>query len=108
MSHSSNLLGFYGNFFRKSTIFAVSPYPIAFRAAAGDREEYGAGFVACGILTFIVPVLPLITLGTTTLAIIALLVAAASALVTFPGALILDMFSNSNSVADVVSDMWNA
>lgn len=99
MSKLLTLSGTYGSFFWGCTKFAVSPYTQTFKAIAtsGNHNDpvelitnsIAAG-VVCGMLTFVVPVLPVIAAFTFFLASIAMLLAVSTMFITYPIALIAD------------------
>lgn len=103
MSATQSLTRGYGSFFWGCTKFAVSPYTNTFMALAREGNGRGAeglenvvaGAVLCGILTFVVPVLPVITTFTFALASIAMLLAAASMFLTYPVAVVADACDSS-------------
>ncbi len=106
MSKTLSLSRTYGSFFWGCTKFAVSPYTHTFLAVAGtgaqDKAEdclanVAAATAVCGILTFIVPILPALSSITCTIASIAMLLATASMFVTYPFALIADGCNPSDS-----------
>lgn len=88
----------YGSFFWECTKFAVSPYTNTFMAIANpdsnNKDECMGNIVAAslivGVLTFVVPVLPVLSLITFALASIAMLLAVASMFVTYPVAILTD------------------
>lgn len=95
MSATPSLSRFYGSFFWGCTQFAVSPYTNTFFAIAKGRthqedKNYIAAGVVCGILTFLVPILPVLTSFTFSLASIAMILAAASMFLTYPIAILAD------------------
>ncbi|CEG58889.1 hypothetical protein [Legionella fallonii] len=98
MSATLSLTRGYGSFFWGCAKFAVSPYTSTFlgiASANGCREEdslehVAAAAVVCGILTFVVPILPIISAFTTTLSMIAASLAALSMIATYPFAIAID------------------
>ena len=111
MSQTLSLNRRYGSFFWECTKFAASPYTKTFMSIAGinDRNENArfenitAAAIICGVLTFVVPVLPTIASFTTSLASIAILLAVASMFVTYPVALVMDACDLSNPLQPVTS-----
>lgn len=104
MSKILSLSGAYGSFFWKCTKFAISPYTNTFMsiASSGDRDEemlpnIAAAALVVGVLTFVVPVLPVLATFTFALASIAMLLAVASMFVTYPVALLADAFTPYDS-----------
>ncbi|MCL9684277.1 hypothetical protein [Legionella maioricensis] len=103
MSATQSLSRGYGSFFWGCTKFAVSPYTNTFMAIAREGNGRGAeglenvvaAAAVCGILTFVVPVLPVITTFTLALASIAMLLAAASMFLTYPLAVLADTCDSS-------------
>jgi hypothetical protein len=99
MSATLSLGEKYGSFFWGCTKFAVSPYTGTFRAILNNDKKdnniivrgISAGII-CGVLTFVVPILPAIASFTFALASIAMLLATASMFVTYPFALLADAF----------------
>ena len=101
MPNTLSLTRSYGSFFWGCTKFAVSPYTATFKGIArsgGDDglENVAAAAVVCGILTFVVPVLPVLTSISGTFAAIAALLAITSMLVTYPVAIVLDACTASD------------
>lgn len=95
MSATLRLTRRYGTFFVGCTQFATAPYTNTFCAIAGD--DYGstqgsmiAAGVVCGLLTFTVPILPVATVFTATLAAIAVSLAVASMFIAYPLAVLSD------------------
>ena len=95
MSATGELTNSYATFFNNSFLFAVSPYLVPFYAVAthGRNEQnpniLGASLVV-GILTFVVPVLPMLFSMTSALACVAISLAIASMFVLYPLALFND------------------
>lgn len=99
MSVTRSLTQGYGSFFWGCAKFAVSPYTHTFMAIA--REEKGRdpnhlthateAAIVCGILTFVVPILPVITSFTCMLASIAISLAVATMFLTYPVGLLVDV-----------------
>jgi hypothetical protein len=104
MSATLSLSSTYGSFFWGCTKFAVSPYTKTFLAIASDEKEGNvitnsiAAGVVCGILTFVIPVLPVFASVTFAIASVAMLLAVASMFVTYPIAVIADAISPTNLV----------
>lgn len=100
MSHTSRLSNKYCSFFEGSLGFAVSPYTKTFNAIAhgnnGNNNNSCAALLICGVLTFAVPVLPTLTFATTTLAMIAMVLAVASMFLTFPLTLLIDVCTSGS------------
>lgn len=97
MSATDKLSSCYGTLFNKTAEFAISPYTSLFmRIANKDKGDMYAGlflgFAACAALT-VVPVLPVCTVLTCALSLGAAVLAAASALLTYPVALGIDAVS---------------
>ncbi len=98
MSNILSLTRGYGFFFRDCAKFAVSPYTDTFlkiaNAGSGEREKYlenlAAATVICGIFTFVVPVLPILTAITCVFAAIGALLAVSSLFLTYPLAIVAD------------------
>ncbi|HAT9398437.1 hypothetical protein [Legionella pneumophila] len=88
----------YGSFFWGCTKFAISPYTNTFLSIVKSKEveetdclsKALAASIVCGILTFVVPVLPVLCAFTFTLSSIAMLLAVASMFVTYPIAILGD------------------
>ena len=100
MSSTLSLTRGYGSFFLGCAKFAVSPYTNTFMAIANDRDRrelqnVAAAAIVCGILTFVVPVLPMIASFTFALASIAMSLAIASMFITYPIALLSDLCNSS-------------
>ena len=100
MSATLGLTRHYSRFFGECLTFGVSPYTNTFMTIAEDKRGSNTGNVAaaalvCGLLTFAVPVLPLITAFTATLAAVAMCLALASMCVTYPIALLSDACDDS-------------
>lgn len=100
MSSVLRLTRGYGRFFVGCGEFAISPYTNTFMNIAEDKhgsntQNVAAAFLACGLLTFVVPVLPIVTAFTATLAGIAMCIAAASMCFTYPFAWIDDACDDS-------------
>lgn len=105
MSHIVSLTKGYGSFFWNCTKFSIYPYTKTFSAIAGTCNENdgekdsctGVGIIAaavvCGILTFVVPILPALTAATFALSSIGVLLAVASMFATYPIAILTDCFS---------------
>ena len=95
MSATLSLSRTYGSFFWGCTKFAVSPYTNTFLAIANDKKNPGlenivAAAIVTGILTFVVPILPVLASITFALASIAMLAAVASMFATYPVAVLAD------------------
>jgi hypothetical protein len=105
MSSLLSLSGGYGSFFWGCTKFAVSPYTNTFSSIANAggsgynkaAENFIGAAVICGVLTFVVPVLPVLAAFTFALASIAMLLAVASMFLTYPCAAVIDACSPSNT-----------
>jgi hypothetical protein len=88
MSSTLSLTRGYGSFFWGCAKFGVSPYTSTFlgiATAGGCRDQDAlehvvAATAVCGILTFIVPVLPILTTITCTLATMAAILATMAAI----------------------------
>lgn len=108
MSSTLSLTRGYGSFFWGCAKFGVSPYTSTFlgiATAGGCRDQDAlehvvAATAVCGILTFIVPVLPILTTITCTLATMAAILATMAAILaactmvlTYPVALAVDACS---------------
>ncbi len=101
MSNILSLTRGYGLFFRDCAKFAVSPYTDTFlkitNADNNGRAEYlenlGAATVICGIFTFVVPILPVLTALTCAFAAIGTLLAVSSLFITYPLAITADACS---------------
>lgn len=99
MSNILSLTRGYGFFFRDCAKFAISPYTDTFSTIANDsqndKDEYlkniRTATVMCGIFTFVVPVLPVVTVLASTFAAIAALLAVCSMLLTYPLAIATDI-----------------
>lgn len=104
MSATLSLSSAYGSFFWGCTKFAVSPYTNTFFGIANPKDarfkdiipNVAAAAVICGVLTFVVPVLPVLASITFSLASIAMTLAVASMFVAYPLALIADAFTPHN------------
>ncbi len=104
MSKIQAINRFYGSFFSGALEFAVSPYTVTFQAISGCDENFDGGsaegFIiagaTCAFFSFVVPVLPVLTEITIALAYGAILLAAASALFTYPAALVADLFKEDS------------
>ncbi len=104
MSSILSLSQGYGSFFWGCTKFAVSPYINTFSATAKSCEKDGndpftsliAASVVTGLLTFVVPILPVLATFTFALASIAMLLAVASMFVTYPFAALADACISDN------------
>lgn len=99
MKPSIYLTQCYGSFYWECTKFAAKPYTTAFKALASDplldtAANYAKGVIVIGMLTFIVPVLPIATSVTTLIAAVGILIAAASMLITYPFARGLDLIDS--------------
>ncbi len=120
MSSTRSLTRGYGSFFLGCADLAVLPYTGTFMAIASgrdgdrlnltctgasmamaiasgrlDRTNVAAAAIVCGILTFVVPVLPMIAKFTFAMASIAMSLAIASMFITYPIALLSDLCSSS-------------
>ena len=96
MSATRDLTKFYGNFFLEATDFAFYPYTGTF-LAAGDNPygdfDFATAIVAVGILTFVVPLLPVIFSVTSAIASVAVSLAVASMFLSYPAALLCDVIN---------------
>ena len=96
MSATRDLTKFYGNFFLGATGLALYPYTGTF-FAVGDNPhgefDYPTAFLALGILTFVVPILPAIFSVTSAIASVALSLAVASMFLSYPAALLCDVIN---------------
>lgn len=98
----------YGSFFWGCTKFAFSPYTNTFLSIVNSKETENedclsktlAASVVCGILTFVVPVLPVLCAFTFTLSSVAMLLAVASMFVTYPVAIVGDALCGPQSTQD--------
>lgn len=100
MSSIVGLTRGYGRFFVDCAKFAVCPYTNTFMSIAEDKRGSNTGNVAlaglvCGLLTFAVPVLPIVTSFTATFAAIAMCLAAVSMCFTYPLAWLNDACDDS-------------
>ncbi|MDI1351684.1 MAG: hypothetical protein PSV35_02780 [bacterium] len=103
MSSILSLSRGYGSFFVGCTKFAVSPYTNTFMSIALARDQQGredlrnvaAAAIVCGVLTFVIPILPAITSVTVALATIAMALAVATMFLTYPIALLADICDTS-------------
>lgn len=100
MSATVGLTRNYSRFFVGCSKFALSPYTNTFMNIAEDKRGSNARNVTeaalvCGLLTFVVPILPLVTSFTATFAAIAMCLAALSMCFTYPLAWINDACDNS-------------
>ena len=114
MSATLSLSRGYGSFFWNCTKFAVSPYTNTFLSIANpgsrnsrDLDDCANGVdnvisaaVVCGILTFVVPVLPILASFTFTFASIAMLLAVSSMFLTYPFAVLADACNPQHSSQD--------
>lgn len=99
MSNILSLTRSYGFFFRDCAKFAISPYTDTFSKIANadrnERSEYlkniGAATVICGIFTFVIPILPVLTALTCAFSAIAVLLAVSSLFITYPLAIVIDV-----------------
>ena len=97
-SYSLDVSRIYAHFFWKCAEFALSPYIMMFNVIAapdenGGEENVAAAAVIVGLLTFVVPVLPMLASFTIPLASIAMSLAIASMFIVYPIALIFDVCS---------------
>lgn len=96
MSATLSLSRTYGSFFWGCTKFAISPYTNTFLAIANDKNNNDqltnivAAAIVTSVLTFVVPVLPVLASITFAFASIAMLLAAASMFITYPIAVLAD------------------
>ncbi len=96
MSATLRLSGSYASFFWKCTKFAVSPYTNTFMSIVNDEKEDPiinriiAATAVTGILTFVVPVLPVLSAFTFALASIGMLLAVGTMFATYPVAVLAD------------------
>jgi mannose/fructose/N-acetylgalactosamine-specific phosphotransferase system component IID len=97
----SELNNAYASFFSKAGKFAISPYTAAFYDTCGlSREDQDdtswivramVGGPICAALT-VIPVLPIATAVTASLALASAIIAALSALIAYPVAAVMDAF----------------
>ncbi len=98
MSQLSNISEKYINFYTKCGLFAVSPYYLLIKGIVKETDLQSPQFikealtasVVCSLLSFIVPVLPLLTSLTMTLASFVATVAVMTMFISYPIALIQD------------------
>jgi hypothetical protein len=110
MSYTSTLHRKYGSFFFECTKFAVSPYTNTFQAiydeskknGGGVLENIGVAALATGILTFVVPILPVIASLTFSWASMAMMLAVCSMFLTYPCAMLADAYVSPNRELDTV------
>lgn len=99
MSATRDLSEFYGSFFTKCGLVAVSPYLLTLGAFINSKpaktEDLVLGVAACIFLSTVVPILPSITSLTFTLALFAASLALASMFLAYPIALCLDASDRS-------------
>ncbi|KTD54773.1 hypothetical protein [Legionella quateirensis] len=100
MSATLSLSRGYGSFFWGCTKFAISPYTNTFMAIANDKDNDAVtnilvASVVTGILTFVIPVLPVLASITFAMASVAMLLAVASMFVTYPLAVLADACNSS-------------
>lgn len=105
MSKLLSLSSAYGSFFWGCTKFAISPYTNTFLSIASSGNQnslddtcnnVAAAGIVCGVLTFVVPVLPVLASITFAFASIAMLLAVASMFATYPLALLVDACTPSD------------
>lgn len=103
MSNTSRLNARYGSFFLNCAEFAVSPYTVPFLAIAEPdnhdahrTERFVAAAVITAALTFVVPILPAIASVTFNIAAFLIIMAAASAIIAYPIAMISDALSENH------------
>ena len=111
MSKILSLSESYGSFFWNCTKFAIYPYTNTFMAMVKNAEKDGndscssliAASIVTGVLTFVVPILPVFASFTFALASIAMLLAVVSMFVTYPIAILADActdgFDSGHSLA---------
>ncbi|MBL7525109.1 hypothetical protein [Legionella bononiensis] len=100
MSATLSLSRGYGSFFWGCTKFAISPYTNTFMAIANDKDYDAvtnilAASVVTGILTFVIPVLPIFASFTFAIASLGMLLAVATMFVTYPVAVLADACDSS-------------
>jgi hypothetical protein len=108
MSALLKLSNKYGSFFWRCSKFAVSPYTNTFMAIAcnnGKKQDDSfdniiPAAIIVGVLTFVVPVLPVLATFTFALASIAMLLAVATMFVSYPIALLADACLSPESTYD--------
>ena len=94
MGATRDLTKFYGNFFLGAADLACYPYTRTFLAAGNNphREfDFPTAIVAVGILTFVVPILPVIFSVTSAIASVLVSLAVASMFLLYPAALLCDV-----------------
>ena len=91
---TESLNSFYCTSFLGLTLFGLSPYTATFMAVSKKDGIIAAAFVTAS-LTFVVPVLPVLASFTFFLSSIAMLLIAASMILTYPVALIVDAAASS-------------
>ena len=92
MSATYQLTKGYGLAFWEYAKFSISPYLSLARAVRDDPEDPAKALATCYVFT-VIPVLPIATMFTFTLAFLAALLTAASAVVTYPVAGLIDLCS---------------
>ncbi|RUR18541.1 hypothetical protein ELY21_07530 [Legionella sp. km535] len=100
MSATLSLSSSYGSFFWGCTKFALSPYTNTFMAIANDKNNdpfvnIVAASVVTSILTFVIPILPVLASVTFAIASVAILLAVATMFVTYPVAVLADACDSS-------------
>lgn len=99
MSATRDITEFYGSFFTKCGIVAVSPYLLTLSAFINSKpvktEDLVLGAATCIFLSTVVPILPSITSITFTIALFAASLALASMFLAYPIALCIDAANNS-------------
>ena len=96
MSATRDLTKFYVNFFLGATDIAWYPYTRTFLAAGSNPHgefDFPTAFLAVGILTFVVPILPVIFSVTSAIASVAVSLAVASMFLSYPAALLCDVIN---------------
>ncbi|CEG58890.1 hypothetical protein [Legionella fallonii] len=99
MSNTLALTTGYSSFFRDCAKFAISPYTTTFfgiaNAGNGSKAEsldnLAAATVMSGILTFVIPILPVLTTITCVFAAIGVFLAVGSLFITYPCAIAADI-----------------
>lgn len=102
MSATLSLSRSYGSFFWGCTKFALSPYTNTFMAIANDHNNEDpitnilAATIVTGVLTFVIPVLPVFATVTFAMASVAMLLAVATMFATYPLAVLTDACTGSD------------
>lgn len=92
---------FYGSFFKSCGYYALSPYHKVIELTPAPFDV-----LACIGLTLLVPILPALTLITSTLALVGALLGMLSAVITYPIAQMIDACSDDEE-NNVHPPMWS-